>query len=72
MDKDIFIILPYKKVINKSSAVSIYVQDFKYSITKRIQIISSDDFLIQNYLETKHINNFVKNIKITIFDYRNS
>ena len=68
MNKDIFIILPYKESLNskKAGAVSIYVQDsLKYSIhKKRIQIISSDDFSNSKLFRNKtYINNFCKKYK---------
>ena len=68
MNKDIFIILPYKESLNskKAGAVSIYVQDsLKYSIhKKRIQIISSDDFSNSRLFRNKtYINNFCKKYK---------
>ena len=68
MNKDIFIILPYKESLNstKAGAVSIYVQDsLRYSIhKKRIQIISSDDFSNSKLFRNKtYINNFCKKYK---------
>ena len=48
MNKDIFIILPFKESLNPNyaGAVSLYVKDTtNYSkFKKRIKIISSDDF----------------------------
>ena len=77
MNKDIFIILPYKESLNptKAGAVSIYVQDsLKYSIhKKRIQIISSDDFSNSKLFRNKtYINNFCKKYKKKYFNYRNT
>ncbi len=68
MDKDIFIILPYKESLNptKAGAVSIYVQDsIKFSkYKKRIQVISSDDFSNSKIFRNKiYINNFCKKYK---------
>ena len=79
MNKDIFIILPYKESLNptKAGAVSIYVQDaLKYSIhKKRIQIISSDDFSDSKLFRNKtYINNFCKKYKkknISIIEIHN-
>ena len=79
MNKDIFIILPYKESLNptKAGAVSIYVQDaLKYSIhKKRIQIISSDDFSNSKLFRNKtYINNFCKKYKksnISIIEIHN-
>ena len=52
MTKDIFIILPFKESLNPNlaGAVSLYVKDTtKYSkFKKRIEIISSDNFLGKN------------------------
>ena len=79
MNKDIFIILPYKESLNptKAGAVSIYVQDAlrhsKYK--KRIQVISSDDFSNSKLFRNKtYINNFCKkykNNKISIIEIHN-
>ena len=65
MNKDVFIILPYKESLNptKAGAVSIYVQDsIKFSkYKKRIQVISSDDFADSKIFRNKiYINNFCK------------
>ena len=79
MNKDIFIILPYKESLNstKAGAVSIYVQDaLRYSIyKKRIQIISSDNFSNSKLFRNKtYINNFCKKYKdhnISIIEIHN-
>ena len=79
MNKDIFIILPYKESLNstKAGAVSIYVQDaLKYSkYKKQIQVISSDDFSDSRLFRNKtYINNFCKkykNNKISIIEIHN-
>ena len=79
MNKDIFIILPYKESLNptKAGAVSIYVQDaLKYSIyKKRIQIISSDNFSKGKLFRNRtYINNFCKkfrNQNISIIEIHN-
>ena len=79
MNKDIFIILPYKESLNptKAGAVSIYVQDaLKFSkYKKRIQVISSDDFSNSRIFRNKtYINNFCKkfkNINISIIEIHN-
>ena len=66
MKKDIFIILPYKESLNPNfaGAVSLYVKDTTdYSIyKKRIQIISSDDFINKSVLfrNKNYIINFCK------------
>ena len=79
MNKDIFVILPYKESLNptKAGAVSIYVQDsLTYSkYKKRIQLISSDDFSNSKLFRNKtYINNFCKkyeNNKISIIEIHN-
>ena len=79
MNKDIFIILPYKESLNsnKAGAVSIYVQDsLRYSKhKKRIQIVSSDNFNNSKLFRNKtYINNFCKkhkNKKISIIEVHN-
>ena len=79
MDKDIFIILPYKESLDpkKAGAVSIYVKDsIKYSkFKKRINIISSDDFTNSKLFRNKtYINRFCrkyKNNKISIIEIHN-
>ena len=79
MNKDIFIILPYKESLNstKAGAVSIYVQDaLKYSIyKKRVQLISSDDFSNSKLFRNKtYINNFCRKYKdhnISIIEIHN-
>ena len=79
MDKDIFIILPYKESLDlkKAGAVSIYVKDsLKYSkFKKRINIISSDDFSNSKLFRNKtYINKFCrkyKNNKISIIEIHN-
>ena len=79
MNKDIFIILPYKESLNptEAGAVSIYVQDaLKYSIyKKRIQIISSDNFSKGKLFRNRtYINNFCKKFKnhnISIIEIHN-
>ena len=79
MNKDIFIILPYKESLSptKAGAVSIYVQDsLKYSIhKKRIQVISSDNFSNSKLFRNKtYINNFCKKFKknnISIIEIHN-
>ena len=79
MNKDIFIILPYKESLNskKAGAVSIYVKDaYNFSkYKKRVQIISSDDFSNSKLFRNKtYINNFCKkykNNKISIIEIHN-
>ena len=79
MDKDIFIILPYKESLDpkKAGAVSIYVKDsLKYSkFNKKINIISSDDFSNSKLFRNKsYINKFCKkfkNNKISIIEIHN-
>ena len=79
MNKDIFIILPYKESLNptKAGAVSIYVQDaLRYSMyKKRIKIISSDNFSNSKLFRNKtYINNFCKKYKdhnISIIEIHN-
>ena len=79
MNKDVFIVLPYKESLNptKAGAVSIYVQDaLKYSkYKKRIQVISSDNFSNSKLFRNKtYINNFCKkykNNKISIIEIHN-
>ncbi len=79
MNKDIFIILPYKESLDpkKAGAVSIYVKDsLKYSKFKeRISIISSDDFSNSKLFRNKtYINKFCKkykNNKISIIEIHN-
>ena len=71
MQKDIFIILPYKESLNPNiaGAVSLYVKDTsKFSkYKKRIQIISSDDLDRSKLFRNKnYIINFLKNLKIKI------
>ena len=74
MQKDIFIILPYKESLNPNiaGAVSLYVKDTsKFSkYKKRIQIISSDDLDRSKLFRNKnYIINFVKNLKIKYKNY---
>ena len=79
MDKDIFIILPYKESVDpkKAGAVSIYVKDsLKYSKFKdRINVISSDDFSNSKLFRNKsYINKFCnkyKNKNISILEIHN-
>ena len=79
MNKDIFIILPFKESLkpNKAGAVSIYVQDsLRISkFKKRIQVISSDNFSNSKLFRNKtYINNFCnkfKNKKISIIEIHN-
>ncbi len=79
MNKDIFIILPYKESLDpkKAGAVSIYVKDsLKYSkFKKRINIISSDDFSNSKLFRNKtYINKFCKkfkNNKLSIIEIHN-
>ncbi len=79
MNKNIFIILPYKESLNptKAGAVSIYVQDsLKYSkFKKNIQLISSDNFSNSRIFRNKtYIHNFCKkykNHKISIIEIHN-
>ena len=79
MNKNIFIILPYKESLNqkKAGAVSIYVQDsLKYSkFKKKIKLISSDNFSNLKLFRNKtYINNFCKkfkNQKISIIEIHN-
>lgn len=79
MDKNIFIILPYKESLNqnKAGAVSIYVQDsLRYSkFKKKIELISSDNFSNLKLFRNKtYINNFCKkykNQKISIIEIHN-
>ncbi len=70
MDKDIYIILPYKESLdpNKAGAVSIYVKDaYKYSkFREKIKVISSDDFSNSKLFRNKsYINKFCKKYKNT-------
>ena len=80
MNKNIFIILPYKESLDpiKSGAVSIYVKDFlKYSKYKNnVKIISSGDLILnskifrnKNYI--KEFCNKYRNKKISIIEVHN-
>jgi glycosyltransferase involved in cell wall biosynthesis len=79
MNKDIFIILPYKESLDqkKSGAVSIYIKDsLKYSIyKKRIKVISSIDFPNSKIFRNRnYINDFCnkyKDKKISIIEIHN-
>ena len=80
MTKDIFIILPFKESLNPNlaGAVSLYVKDTtKYSkFKKRIEIISSDNFLGKTKLfrNRNYIINFCKkykNKKIKLIEIHN-
>ena len=79
MNKDIFIILPFKESLEpkKSGAVSIYIKDsLKYSkYKKRIKLISSDEFSKSIFFKNKnYINNFCKKYKdskISIIEIHN-
>ncbi len=79
MNKDIFIILPYKESLDKkkSGAVSIYIKDsLMYSkYRKRIKVISSIDFPNSKIFRNRnYINDFCnkyKYIKISIIEIHN-
>ena len=79
MNKDIFIILPFKESLNPNyaGAVSLYVKDTtNYSkFKKRIKIISSDDFKKSELFRNKNyiisFCNKYKNKKINIIEIHN-
>ena len=79
MNKDIFIILPFKESLdpNNAGAVSLYVKDTtNYSkFKKRIKIISSDDFKKSELFRNKNyiisFCNKYKNKKIKIIEIHN-
>ena len=79
MNKDIFIILPFKEHLDpkKSGAVSIYIKDsLKYSkYRKRIKIISSSEFTKSKFFKNKnYIKGFCnryKDSKISIVEIHN-
>ena len=79
MNKDIFIILPFKESLdpNYAGAVSLYVKDTtNYSkFKKRIKIISSDDFKKSELFRNKNyiisFCNKYKNKKIKIIEIHN-
>ena len=79
MNKNIFIILPFKESLdpNKSGAVSIYIKDsLKYSKYKKdIKIISSKNFSNSKFFRNKnYINEFCKKYrhsKISIIEIHN-
>ena len=79
MNKDIFIILPFKENLEpkKSGAVSIYIKDtLRFSkYKKRIKIISSNDFSKSTFFKNKsYINSFCnkyKNSEISIIEIHN-